>query len=100
MTGGEVERVNPVELTNNFANILSQPIIASNVVAKVKIHKGLTFRNEDPNNLSKDDSSLMTRDIGNVTADTEITFEYTMKRISDLVKMDDVDLSTLKELPF
>jgi len=31
VTGGEVERVNPVELTSNFANILSQPIIASNV---------------------------------------------------------------------
>lgn len=41
MTGGNVERVDPVQLTNNFANILSQPIIASNVVAKVKLHKGL-----------------------------------------------------------
>lgn len=92
MTGGEVERVNPVELTNNFANILSQPIIASNVVAKVKLHKGMTFRNEDPDKLS-DDMSLMTREIGNVTADSEITFEYTLKKISELVKMEDLDLT-------
>lgn len=41
LTGGNVERVDPVSLTTNFANILSEPIIASNVVAKVKLHKGL-----------------------------------------------------------
>lgn len=99
MTGGEVERVNPVELTNNFANILSQPIIASNVVAKVKLHKGMTFRNEDPDRLSED-MSLMTREIGNVTADTEITFEYTLKKISELVKMEDLDLTKITEIPF
>ena len=99
MTNGEVERVNPIDLTNNFSNILSQPIIASNVVAKVKLHKGMTFRNEAPERISED-QSLMTREIGNVTADTEITFEYTMKKISELVKMDDFDLTKVKTLPF
>ena len=59
------------------------------------LHKGMTFRNEDPNRLSED-LSLMTREIGNVTADTEITFEYTMKKISELVKMDDFDLANVK----
>lgn len=48
MTGGNVERVDPVSLTKNFANILAQPIIASNVVAKIKLHKGLQFRHENP----------------------------------------------------
>ena len=55
----------------------------------------MTFRNEDTNRLSED-LSLMTREIGNVTADTEITFEYTMKKISELVKMDDFDLANVK----
>lgn len=41
LTGGDVTRVAPVDLTKNFANILTQPIIASNVVCKVKLHKGL-----------------------------------------------------------
>lgn len=68
-------------------------------MAKVKLHKGMTFRNEDPEKLSED-LSLMTREIGNVTADTEITFEYTMKKISELVKMEDFDLTKIKELPF
>lgn len=52
LTGGEVERVDPISLTKNFANILSKPIIASNVVAKVLLHKGLQFRNIDPSLLS------------------------------------------------
>jgi len=41
LTGGNVDRVDPISLTTNFANILSQPIIASNVITKVKLHKGL-----------------------------------------------------------
>lgn len=94
-----MERVNPVDLTSNFASILSEPIIASNVVAKIKLHKGLQFRNELNSNLSED-KSLLTKDIGNVTADTEITFEYTLKKISELVKMDDIDLTSLKNFSF
>lgn len=46
LTGGAVERVNPTTLTKNFANMLAVPVIATNVEAKVKIHKGLQFRNE------------------------------------------------------
>jgi len=41
LTGGNVERVDPVSLTTNFANILSKPIIATNVKANVLLHKGL-----------------------------------------------------------
>lgn len=99
LTGGNVERVDPVSLTTNFANILSEPIIASNVVAKVKLHKGLQFRNEVDQNLS-DDKTMMVRDVGNVTADTEITFEYTLKNIADLVAMEDIDLTQMKSFPF
>ena len=51
---------------------------------KVKLHKGLEFRNEDPNNLSED-KSLMAKDLGNVTEETEVTFEYRLKSIKDLV---------------
>jgi len=99
MTGGEVERVDPVSLTKNFSNILSNPIIASNVIAKVKLHKGLQFRNEDDANLSAD-KSLLVKDVGNVTSSCEITFEYTLKNISDLVKMEDLDLTQVKSFPF
>ena len=91
MTGGDVDRINPVELTKNFANFLAQPVIASNVVARVKLHKGLQFRNEAVQALSED-KSLLVREVGNVTEDTEITFEYTLKPTNELAQMDDIDL--------
>ena len=91
MTGGDVDRINPVDLTKNFANFLTQPIIASNVVTRVKLHKGLQFRNEAVQSLSED-KSLLVREVGNVTETTELTFEYTLKPINELAQMDDIDL--------
>lgn len=99
LTGGNIERVDPISLTKTFANSLSAPIIASNVVAKVKLHKGLMFRNELDTSLSED-KTILVRDIGNVTKDYEITFEYTLKAIKELVAMEDLDLTTMKSFPF
>lgn len=43
---------------------------------------------------------MLVRDIGNVTADTEITFEYTLKKISELALMEDIDLTKIESFPF
>lgn len=98
-TGGQVERVNPTTLTKDFANMLSVPVIATNVEAKVKLHKGLQFRNELPQDLSAD-RSLLARRFGNVTEETMFTFEYGMKPISQLLEMDDIDMSAISSFPF
>lgn len=74
-------------------------MIATNVVTKVKLHKGLEFRNENPIYLSED-KSLMVKELGNVTQETEITFEYRPKSIKDLLKMEDIDLTKLTAFPF
>jgi len=42
----------------------------------------------------------MVRFMGNVTSETEITFEYTLKKIKELAKMNDVDFEKLTHLPF
>ena len=84
LTGGNIERVDPISLTKTFANSLSAPIIASNVVTKVKLHKGLMFRNELDSALSED-KTMLVKDIGNVTQDYEIIFVYRLKAIKDLV---------------
>ena len=99
MTGGFVERVDPTMLTENFTGVLSIPIIASRVETKVKIHKGLQFRNELDKNVS-DDKTVLTRKFGNVTAGTIFTFEYGMKPISELVEMEDLDMTQITHLPF
>jgi len=75
------------------------PVIATNVTVKVKLHKGMEFRNENADNLSEN-NTLMTRPLGNVTEESEITFEYRMKDASVLAEMEDIDLLTLKEIPF
>ncbi len=42
----------------------------------------------------------MKRDFGNVYEDTDVTFEYQLKPIKELLKLADVDISELKALPF
>lgn len=78
----------------DFANMLSIPVIATNVDAKVKLHMGLQFRNELPEDLSED-KSLLARRFGNTTAETVFTFEYGMKPISQLLEMEDLDMAAI-----
>lgn len=58
---------------------------------KVKLHKALEFRNEDEKSLSEDRTVLI-KDLGNVTCETEITFEYNIKRVKELLLMEDIDI--------
>jgi hypothetical protein len=99
MTGGDVIRVKPQDLVENFSNILSVPVIATNVQLKVKLHKGLEFRSEDPLNLNAD-RTILVRDLGSVTEETEVTFEYKLKSVRELLKMPDLDLAQLTSFPF
>eukprot|EP00118_Oscarella_pearsei_P025546 m.308356 g.308356 ORF g.308356 m.308356 type:complete len:751 (+) comp43845_c0_seq1:107-2359(+) len=69
-TGGQVSIVDPLKLTQEFGNMLANPIIATGVSATLILHSGLYFRNEETQ------GSQLTQQIGNVTADTEITFEF------------------------
>ncbi len=75
------------------------PVIATKVILKVKLHKGLEFRNEAVENLS-DDKTLMVKDLGNVTEETDVTFEYRMKPVKEILKMPDLDMTKLKSFPF
>ena len=45
-TNGEIEIVDASDLHKNFGAILNRQAIATNVQLKVKLHKGLEFRNE------------------------------------------------------
>ena len=79
--------------------MLSVPVIATKVESRVKLHKGLQFRNELQENLSED-RTILGRKFGNVTAETVFTFEYGMKPISELLNYDDLDMTKLTHLPF
>jgi len=43
---------------------------------------------------------MLVKESANVTEDDVFTFEYTIKTLEELLKMEDFDLSTIKELPF
>ncbi|XP_041351713.1 uncharacterized protein LOC121370501 [Gigantopelta aegis] len=76
-TGGQVNIVDPMKLTEEFSNILAGQIVATNVVATFILHKQLYFINKK--NPETRESKVI-REVGNCTTDTEITFEYAMKR--------------------
>lgn len=38
--------------------------------------------------------------MGNVTEENVFTFEYTMKSILELVAIEDIDMTKIKEFPF
>ena len=79
-TNGNVTRVSPDEISQNFAGILKDEIVATNVDLEIRLHKGLKFCNEDQANLSED-GSLLKKKIGNATIETEVLF-IIFKRMS------------------
>mmetsp|Transcript_9493 Transcript_9493/g.9253 ORF Transcript_9493/g.9253 Transcript_9493/m.9253 type:complete len:248 (+) Transcript_9493:1993-2736(+) len=89
----------PDKLEKNFSNMLKQKVLATRVVTKIKLHQALEFRNEDEKDLS-DNKTLLTRDLGNVTEKTEITFEYRLKDKEELKKIKGFKMSQLKDIPF
>ncbi len=42
----------------------------------------------------------MARELGNVNEETEVTFEYRMKKVKELLKMADLDMTKVTSLPF
>lgn len=98
-TNGEIERVDPLDIQKNIGDFLSREVLATKVELKVKLHKGLEFRNEQPQNVSED-KTILSKDFGNVTADTDVTFEYQLKSVKELLKLKDIDITQIKAFPF
>ncbi|CAF1091264.1 unnamed protein product, partial [Didymodactylos carnosus] len=70
-SGGQVTIVDLTNIRDEFASILKQQVIASNVSATLIVHRGLYIRNPANSEIKLNKSE---RDIGNVTKDTEVTF--------------------------
>ena len=46
------------------------------------------------------DKTILTKDFGNVTARTDITFEYQLKNVKELIKMTDLDITQIQAFHF
>lgn len=91
-TGGQVNIVDPLKLREEFANILADRIIATGVVATFILHCGLYI-------ISKtNQESRERREIGNVTMDTEISFEYGVRKRKHAQPEPDPALSRISEV--
>uniref|UniRef100_A0A6A7G8Q6 Sec23/Sec24 trunk domain containing protein n=2 Tax=Hirondellea gigas TaxID=1518452 RepID=A0A6A7G8Q6_9CRUS len=103
MTGGSVDKIDSLQITHKFSGILQNPVIATNVNATMFVHRGLRLRTDDEDETvvpaaaaSSSSSSSesvpakkknpnfvvdrVSRDIGNVTKETEIFFEYSIRK--------------------
>jgi len=81
-TGGDVDIVDPIHITENFTSILESKLVASEVVVKLFLHKGFTFPTggewiNDVTNTGEKRQLFAVRKIGNAFEDTEITAEFT-----------------------
>lgn len=73
-TGGQVNIVDPLKLTEEFSNVLADRIIATSVVATFIVHKDLYIGKEENAAFREQ------REIGNVNSDHEISFEFGLRR--------------------
>jgi hypothetical protein len=96
LTGGEITRVNMGNIVNEFANILETPVIATQVSAVIKLHKGLKFRYQDDYLI---DENTIQRHLGNVSEGSEFTFEYQMRDFQELENLG-INIENFKQLPF
>lgn len=74
VTGGDLTKVDPENLSNDFANILATEVLACNVSVTVNLHRFLGFRNQEAVYLKK--PTCLFRQLGSVTDQTIFTFEY------------------------
>ena len=97
-TGGEVNRVAPEKLSEEFSNILSTEILATQVEIQLTLHQSVEFKNEDYENLSLRCSRLE-KVIGNVTANSYISFAFDLKSQEELNILG-IDPNIIEEIPF
>jgi hypothetical protein len=91
-SGGEVEQVDPLNITANLSSIMSSRVIAYGTMAMVVLHRGLRFKGEMAD--EEENRNWMVKDLGNVAADTECSFRYAFRPKSEC------DLTGISKIPF
>lgn len=98
LTGGDVLRVDPANLSSDFSSLLAEKVIATQVVVKVRLHKIMQFSAVPEQYLSAD-KLVYTQEVGSANRESIVTCSYSMKPVVELEKYTDVDYKNLTELP-
>ena len=97
-SGGDISRVNPERIIDDFNNILTNKIIGTNTKLTINLNKLLTFKNID-NELENDGSTLI-KNIGNSKENDEYYFEYKFKSAKKIASYKDIEIEKIKEIYF
>lgn len=98
LTGGDVIKVNPTDLTETFENLVSEKVLGSNVEIKLFLHKAMEFRNEDGKNL-EDNNRVLVKKVGNATESSVVSAEFAARKAKEIAKLEDVNLEKMEKLP-
>ena len=99
-SGGEIIRVNPTKIVEEFNDMFENTLIGTNVKLNVNLNKLLCFRNEEKKENLYNDGSSYKEEIGNVKLETEKYFEYKFKKAWKIADMTDVDIEKVEKLNF
>lgn len=97
-TGGSIVKVAPETLTTEFANIMSDDVIATQVSVQVFLNQAVRFDTENPEHLSLNDSR-MNKFVGNATPSSSFSFHYTIKTDQEIIALGIVK-ENIKSIPF
>mmetsp|Transcript_82 Transcript_82/g.140 ORF Transcript_82/g.140 Transcript_82/m.140 type:complete len:582 (-) Transcript_82:41-1786(-) len=96
-TGGDVIKVAPEKISEEFANILADEVIATHVKATVTLHKALKFYLEEEEDLVFNGSRLV-KFLGNATPSSLFSFQYGIKTRAEL-EAQQTNSEELKQVP-
>lgn len=85
-SGGTIDKVDPINLTQDFADALAQEVLATHVNVVVHLHESLKFMNESSEYISSTNHRLEKK-LGNVTNQDVFTFEYAIRNILNITKI-------------
>eukprot|EP00826_Nyctotherus_ovalis_P007910 TRINITY_DN12034_c0_g4_i2.p1 TRINITY_DN12034_c0_g4~~TRINITY_DN12034_c0_g4_i2.p1 ORF type:complete len:589 (+),score=158.60 TRINITY_DN12034_c0_g4_i2:146-1912(+) len=97
-TGGNLVKIDPTNLSEDFAEFLEEKVIAFDCTIAIKLHRAMKFVIVNPSEVGMD-PSVMVKKLGNVVPTLVFTFEYTLKSPEEL-KQNKIDIAKLKKLPF
>ena len=97
-SGGDISRVNPEKIIDDFNNILTNKIIGTNTKLTINLNKMLTFKNIDED--LENDGSTYIKNIGNSKENDEYYFEYEFKSAKKIASFNDIDIEKIKEIYF
>ena len=96
-SGGEIMRVTPEQIVEDFSDMLQSNTIGMNTTLEIKLHNLLMFRNENDEFLSNDKSTFK-KLIGNIRNDMIDYFEFKFKKAKMISDMN-ININEVKKIP-